>query len=339
MRVFIWATLFAIGVWLLGLIIWTGELRQETNSLANSANTFSVAVNQLQDNIRRNAPTSTLIFVGDIMLSRNVGTKMEKLGDWEFPFKKIKKYLSGADFVFGNLEGPISNRGNNQGSIYSFRADPRAVLGLRAAGIDVVSLANNHIWDWGAEALVDTVEVLKEADIVSLGAGVNKKEANSGNIFKVNGTKIGFLAYTDLYPKSLIANEENPGISDWNEDQVLSDIKRLKAESDLLFVSWHTGTEYEQIPNPQQREIYRGLIEKGVDLVIGHHPHVTQPIEEYGGGWIAYSLGNFIFDQPFSKNTMEGMVLEVLVRNGKITKVEAKKVILNQDFQPSLEGI
>ncbi len=181
--------------------------------------------------------------------------------------------------------------------------------------------------------------MLKEADIVSLGAGVNKKEANSGNIFKVNGTKIGFLAYTDLYPKSLIANEENPGISDWNEDQVLSDIKRLKAESDLLFVSWHTGTEYEQIPNPQQREIYRGLIEKGVDLVIGHHPHVTQSIEEYGGGWIAYSLGNFIFDQPFSKNTMEGMVLEVLVRNGKITKVEAKKVILNQDFQPSLEGI
>jgi poly-gamma-glutamate synthesis protein (capsule biosynthesis protein) len=339
MRIFIWAALLAIGVWLLGLVFWTGQLRRETNSLAVSANTFSAAVNQLQDNIRRNAPTSTLIFVGDIMLSRNIGKKMENLGDWEFPFKKIKKYLSEADFAFGNLESPISDKGSNQGSIYSFRADPRAVLGLQTAGLDAVSLANNHIWDWGVDALSDTVTKLKEVGIIPLGVGENKKEANAGHIFKINGTKIGFLAYTDLYSKSLIATEKDPGISDWSRDQVLSDIKRLKVESDLLLVSWHSGTEYEKVPNVEQKEIYKWLIAAGVDLVVGHHPHVTQPVEEYGGGWIAYSLGNFIFDQSFSKETMEGMALEVSIRNEKITKVETRKVILDHDFQPSLEGI
>jgi poly-gamma-glutamate synthesis protein (capsule biosynthesis protein) len=339
MRVFIWTAVFAIGVWLLGLTFWTGQLREETHSLAVSANNFSAAVNQLQDNIRRNAPTSTLVFVGDIMLSRNIGKRMENREDWEYPFEKVKKYLSSADFVFGNLESPISDRGNNQGSIWSFRADPRTILGLRAAGIDVVSLANNHIWDWGKDALLDTVNKLEEVGIATLGAGENKKMANAGRVFKINGTRVGFLAYTDLYPEGLAATEEGPGVSVWSRDQILSDIKRLKAESDLLFVSWHSGTEYEKNPDAQQKETYKWLVAAGVDLVVGHHPHVIQPVEEYGGGWIAYSLGNFIFDQYFSKETMEGMVLEVSIRSGKITGIETRKVILSQDFQPSLEGI
>lgn len=339
MRIFIWTALLAIGIWLLGLVLWTGQLRQETNSLAISASTFSAAVNQLQDSIRRNAPTSTLVFVGDIMLSRNIGKRMENFEDWEYPFRRVKKYLSEADFTFANLESPISDKGNNQGSIWSFRADPRTIIGLQAAGVDVVSLANNHIWDWGKEALIDTVNRLEEAGIATLGAGKDKKTANAGKVFKINGTRVGFLAYTDLYPGGLAATEENPGVSVWSRDQILSDIKRLKAESDLLFVSWHSGTEYEKNPDTQQKETYKWLVESGVDLVVGHHPHVIQPVEEYGGGWIVYSLGNFIFDQYFSKETMEGMVLEVSIRNGKITKIDTKKVILSQDFQPSLEGI
>lgn len=339
MRIFIWTAVFAISIWLLGLTFWTDRLRQETHSLAVSANTFSAAVNQLQDNIRRNAPTSTLIFVGDIMLSRNIGKRMENFGDWEFPFRKVKKYLSSADFTFANLESPISDRGSNQGSIWSFRADPQSVVGLQAAGVDAVSLANNHIWDWGKDALLDTISNLEGAGIATLGVGENKKMANAGRIFKVNGTKIGFLAYTDLYPEGLTATEEGPGVSDWSRDQILSDIKRLQSESDLIFVSWHSGTEYEKNPDPQQKETYKWLIAAGVDLVIGHHPHVIQPVEEYGNGWIAYSLGNFIFDQYFSKETMEGMVLEVFVRGGKITGIDTKRVILDKDFQPSLEGI
>jgi poly-gamma-glutamate synthesis protein (capsule biosynthesis protein) len=339
MRLFLWTAILVIGVWLWGLVVWTGELRKETNSLAWSAKNFSAAVSQLQNNIERNAPTSTLVFVGDIMLSREVGAKMENSGDWEWPFQKIKTYLSGADLAFGNLEGPISDKGQNQGSIYSFRADPRAMAGLRAGGLDVLSLANNHIWDWGRAAMVDTIDRLTAADIVALGVGQNRKEANHGKIFNIKGTKVGFLAYTDLYPESLAASENDLGISFWSQDQVLSDLKRLRAESDILVVSWHSGTEYKKIPDAEQEKKYQWLVSSGADLVVGHHPHVVQPVTRFAGGWIAYSLGNFVFDQKFSKETMEGLFLEVSIRNGKITKVEEKKVLIGQDFQPSLEGI
>ncbi len=339
MRFFVWGAILAISIWLLGLVFWTGELREETHSLAISASNFSAAVNRLQNNIQRSAPTGTLVFVGDIMLSRQVGAKMAELEDWEWPFKKIKTYLAGADLALGNLEGPISDRGANQGSIYSFRADPRALAGLRAAGLDAVSLANNHIWDWGREALVDTIDRLTVANIAVLGVGNNRKEANSGKVFNIQGNKVGILAYTDLYPESLAASENDLGISFWSRDQVLSDLKKMRAESDIVVVSWHSGTEYEKNPSLEQQEQYKWLIAVGADLVVGHHPHTVQPVVEYGGGWIAYSLGNFVFDQKFSKETMEGMALEVAVRNGKITEVKSQKVLISEDFQPSLEGI
>lgn len=339
MRFFIWVAVLAISIWILSLVLWTGKLREETNALALLANNFSAAVSQLQNNLERNAPTGTLVLVGDIMLARQVGSKMENSGNWEWPFEKIKTYLSGADLTFGNLEGPISDKGRNQGSIYSFRADPRAVAGLRAAGLDVLSLANNHIWDWGREAVMDTLDRLAAVDMAALGVGQNRKEANHGKVFDIKGTKVGFLAYTDLYPESLAASENDLGISFWSRDQVLSDLKRLRAESDVLVVSWHSGTEYEKNPTVEQKEKYQWLITSGADLVVGHHPHVVQPVVEFGGGWIAYSLGNFVFDQNFSRETMTGLALEVSVRNGKITKVEEKKVLIGQDFQPSLEGI
>ena len=113
----------------------------------------------------------------------------------------------------------------------------------------------------------------------------------------------------------------------------------MRAESDIVVVSWHSGTEYEKNPSLEQQEQYKWLIAVGADLVGGHHPHTVQPVVEYGGGWIAYSLGNFVFDQKFSKETMEGMALEVAVRNGKITEVKSQKVLISEDFQPSLEGI
>lgn len=339
MRFFVWVSAAAISIWLAGLVLWTTQLRQETHALALSANNFSAAVNRLQENVHLGAATGTLVFVGDIMLSREVGRKMEAAADWERPFQKIKNYLSAADLTFGNLEGPISDRGQNQGSAYSFRADPRSLAGLRAAGFDALSLANNHIWDWGRAALEDTINILTAAGISPLGAGENRQAANAGKIWNIKGTKVGILAYTDLYPTTLSAEENSPGVSVWNRDQVLSDIRRLREKSDIVAVSWHSGTEYENQPDANQKEIYRWLIAAGADLVVGHHPHVVQPLEEYGGGWIAYSLGNFVFDQSFSEATMAGTALEVLVRGGKILGVKANSIRISEDFQPYLEGL
>lgn len=278
---------------------------------------------------------ATLIFVGDIMLSRGVDYYIRKNNDYSFPFRFVYEKLSDADLAFGNLEGPISSRGRNQGSIYSFRADPRTVEGLKLAGFDVLSLANNHIFDWGAEAISDTVSILSENEIGSVGVGRNYEEANAPFVFFLpDGTKIGFLAFTNLYPETLFAKEDSPGISRFEIDFIKEKIKNLKENSDIAVVSLHWGEEYQVKQNSEQEKLARFLVDTGADLVIGHHPHVVQEVEKYGNGWIAYSLGNFIFDQGFSEETSRGLILKVAVKSNKIEDVFAQNVRINKEFQP-----
>ena len=140
----------------------------------------------------------SLIFVGDIMLSRIIGDIMARKNDWKYPFLKVADFLKRADLTIGNLEGPISSRGVNQGSIYSLRADPRAVEGLLYSGLDVLSIANNHILDWGRVALADTVDILTDAGIVAVGAGRNFEKANRPHITEIRGIKIAF-SLTPIY--------------------------------------------------------------------------------------------------------------------------------------------
>jgi poly-gamma-glutamate synthesis protein (capsule biosynthesis protein) len=278
-----------------------------------------------------------ILFVGDIMLSRAVWDKMLLEEDPLFPFLRISDFTQQADIVFGNLEGPISLRGENQGSIYSFRADPSVVLGLVHAGFDVLSLANNHIFDWGGDALSDTVSILKENNIKTVGAGRNESEANAPALFEVNGTRVAFLGYTTLYPETLCARGDDPGVSCFNEAAVLEKIREIKKSSDIAVVSMHWGIEYETLSNDEQKRLARNFVDAGADLVIGHHPHVPQEVEGYKNSWIAYSLGNFVFDQSFSEETMRGMVLTAIVRDGRVESIATTTVFLNGDFQPSLE--
>ena len=281
---------------------------------------------------------TVLLFVGDIMLSRSVGTRTVAAGDYRYPFLEAADILREADFAFGNLEGPISARGKNQGSIYSFRADPRTVEGLTYAGIDVLSLANNHIWDWGTDALIDTVSILQESGITSVGAGANYEEANKPALFAAGEVKIAVLAYTDLLPYTMQAVGEIPGLSDFNLDTIKATINKLVDEGNLVVVSLHWGDEYEVLANASQREIAKGLIDAGASLIVGHHPHVVQELEQYGNGWVAYSLGNFIFDQSFSKETMEGAALRVELEGQKITDARLIPVKISPDFQASFDG-
>lgn len=278
----------------------------------------------------------TLIFVGDIMLSRGIDYYIKRNNDYSFPFRFVYEKLSSADLAFGNLEGPISSLGMNQGSIYSFRADPKVIEGLKLAGFDVLSLANNHIFDWGGEALSDTISILSENGIGFAGAGRNYEEANAPLVFSLyDGTRIGFLAFTNLYPETLFARENSPGVSRFETDFIKERIKNLKENSDIVAVSLHWGEEYQMKQNGEQEKLARALVDAGANLIIGHHPHVVQEVEEYGDGWIAYSLGNFIFDQGFSKETKRGLALEVFVENKKITDVKTIEVNMNKNFQPS----
>ena len=131
------------------------------------------------------------------MLDRGVEYYIHKHQNWKWPFLKIADVLQQADLVFANLESVISDKGTKQGSIYSFRADPRTIEGLVFAGFDIVSVANNHSFDYGLEAFGDSLNRLRNAGISSLGGGFSKTEARSPVTKEAKGTKIGFLAYTN----------------------------------------------------------------------------------------------------------------------------------------------
>lgn len=278
----------------------------------------------------------TMVFVGDIMLSRDIGKTMAEQDDWTYPFEYVKDYLQNADLAFGNLEGPISGRGKNQGSIYSFNADPFVISGLTDAGFDVMSVANNHIFDYGRDAFLDTLALLKISGIDAVGGGVNFEDAHRPVVHDVKGTKVAFLGYTNLYPRSFGDKNSVPAISYLDEGVMKHDIEIAKTLADIVVVSFHWGDEYETKHNAWQERIAREAIDAGASLVIGHHPHVVQEVEEYRGAYIAYSLGNFIFDQNFSEDTGRGLILEVKINNKKIGRVRALGVSFNSSFQPSI---
>ncbi|RJQ28746.1 CapA family protein [Candidatus Parcubacteria bacterium] len=282
----------------------------------------------------------SLLFVGDIMLSRAIDKKIiEHADDARFPFLLSSEKITQADIAMGNLEGPISENGSNQGSIYSFRARPMVVGGLQYAGFDIVTLANNHMFDWGRRALLDTMHILTNANILYTGAGKDYVDANELKIIRKNGFVAGFLAYTNLYPPSLFATQDKAGISEYNEEYIKKYIHQQKNSVDLLIVSLHWGEEYKTNSTDEQKRIAREFIDAGADIIIGHHPHVPQEIEEYKGKWIAYSLGNFVFDQYFSKETMSGLALDVTCTKAHTCSAQPIHVELNKDFQPAFVGL
>lgn len=280
-----------------------------------------------------------LMAVGDIMLNRGVEYMVKKYGegDYNFPFLKIKEDLDRADILFGNLESVISNKGEKVGSIYSFRAELEAIGGLNFAGFNIVSISNNHSFDYGRLALEDSMNILKENNINYVGGGFNKKEARKGVLIEVKGTKIAFLGYTGVGLENWQAKENISGIN-WIRENMKEDIIEAKEKSDLVVVSFHFGEEYKEIENDNQRYWSKFAIDNGADLILGHHPHVIQPIENYKEGIIFYSLGNFVFDQYFSKETMEGLLAEIVIEDKKIKEVIPKKFKINEFYQPYFEN-
>jgi poly-gamma-glutamate capsule biosynthesis protein CapA/YwtB (metallophosphatase superfamily)/DNA-binding beta-propeller fold protein YncE len=306
----------------------TNEVNQEIENLFTASLVFPLKRNE----------KITLFFVGDVMLDREVKKAIEKYGegDFKFSFLKISPLLKEADILVGNLEGPVSDKGKKVGSIYSFRMDPKAIEGLKFAGFDILSLANNHIFDYGREALEDTFLRLQDAGIDYLGGGFNEIEACSPKIKEIKGTKIAFLAFTNLGSPFWQAKSATSGICWLDKENLEKGIKGAKNKADLVIVLFHFGNEYEKKPNIEQKDFAHFAIDSGADLVVGDHPHVIQEIEEYKGKYITYSLGNFVFDQAFSKETMEGLVLKVIVEEKKIKEVSQIKFEINQYFQPEI---
>lgn len=284
----------------------------------------------------------TVIFaVGDIMLDRGVKYMVGKYGsmDYKFPFLNVADYLERADIVFGNLESQISDKGYKIGSVNSFRAEPAAIEALKSASFDVLSVSNNHSLDYTFSALEDSIKRLSEAGIVYVGAGLSDTQAYGLKIIEKNNIKIGFLAYCLVGSKAWAASQDSGGISflmPEDIEEIKRDIKTAESQVDILIVSAHAGEEYQNDQNNFQKDTYMSFVDSGADIVIGHHPHVIQPVEKYKNSWIAYSLGNFVFDQGFSKETLEGLLLDIRIKGKKIEEVGSKKIRMNGYFQPEV---
>jgi poly-gamma-glutamate synthesis protein (capsule biosynthesis protein) len=254
--------------------------------------------------------TINLAFVGDVMLARNVGKKIMSFGT-SYPFAKTKDILAAADIAFANLEGVLSGtKVTGSSRAFIFCSPPYFGESLKNGGIDIVSLANNHSTDGGTKGLLEMLKTLSRLGIKYVGAGKNSLEARSLRIIETKGRKIGFLAYTDLSNIGLAAataTSRRAGVASARSTNLFSEIESAKKAVDFLIVSFHWGTEYQLgEPGARQKKLAYQCIDKGADVIIGHHPHVLQKIEIYHGKTIAYSLGNFVFDnhRPSRAKTM-----------------------------------
>lgn len=276
-------------------------------------------------------------FVGDIMLDRGVLYSVDKnyAGDFSKLFENLGSYKD-SDIFFANLEGPVSDKGTDMRNLYSFRMNPDVLPILKNAGLDIVSFANNHVGDWREDAFNDTRKRLDENGILYTGAGDNSDLSTTPTIIEKNGLKIGFIGFSDVGPNWLNATKEKSGINILDDATFDSIVKNAKAQVDVLVTSFHWGIEYSKHTD-RQTEFAHRAIDDGATLVIGHHPHVVQDVEIYRGGLIAYSLGNFIFDQGFSKETMQGLTLEVVLDTDEkyIKRYKTYNTIQDSTFRPS----
>ena len=278
----------------------------------------------------------TIFLAGDVMLSRDVGQKMVEKKNYNYPFEKMKPYIDGADIAMANLESPIIAGKRVHSSSYLFRADPESAVGLNWAGFDVLSLANNHILNQGQEGLAKTWQYLDEQEIDYCGTvDAGKDLSDSIVIRQVKNTKIAFLCYS-YGPKNYSANAKRAGLVLMDEEQLAEDMKLANELADFAIVSMHTGVEYEHESAPWQQNFARAAIDNGADVVVGHHPHVVQEFEEYKDKYIFYSLGNFVFDQMWSKKTRQGMSVRLTVQQNKVVDLEYLPIMIEDFAQPRL---
>ncbi len=250
---------------------------------------------------------TTLLFAGDVYFSDYVLANYHRSGIRSVLSKDLLKEMRKADLMMVNNEFPYSTRGTQApDKQFTFRIDPSYVSILSESGVDLVTLANNHVLDYGKDALTDTFQTLDKAGIDYVGAGNSLKRAAKPITKKINGHKFGFLAASRVFPE-VSWNVENscPGVlSAYDPARLVSAVQDARSQCDFLCVYVHWGIERNTTPETYQRSMAHALIDAGADAVIGAHPHVLQGVEFYNEKPIFYSLGNFIFYQNIERTAV-----------------------------------
>jgi hypothetical protein len=310
--------------------------------------------------------TWTMVAGGDIMLDRGVAETLKIKGKgadfpfdggtaeitghcedcsplgWDLPYTRrtgnagaIRELVEGADLAIANFENPAPNKFSYHTSGLRFSADPKLIKGLATAGIDWVSLANNHIGDAGGNGITQTIRNLRDYGIKSSGAGKNLKAARKPAVLEAGAQKVAFLAY-DTIAGYYTADADTAGSARMTQRVVRNDVRRArKAGADIVIVFPHWGSEYDPSPFARQQALAHAAIDAGADMVIGNHAHWAAAMEVHEGRPIWYALGNFVFDQTWSEPTMEGITLELTFHGKDLVQARMRPHIILDKAQPN----
>lgn len=267
--------------------------------------------------------TIRLIFGGDVMLARNV--QFNTLAGEIDPFEHLTPLFAQYDLAVVNLECVISDQGApHPGKGYTFRADPAMLDYLLEAGVDAVSLANNHAADYGQVAFLDTIERLAEADVHIFGGGMNRQTAYQPYYVRLKDTMIAIIGVNFIETYYFAATDTRPGIAWYDADYLSQVIREAAALADLTIIMPHWGIEYTGRISGTQVTAAQAMIDAGADLILGGHPHHIQPRDTYRGVEIYYSMGNLIFDGPGpNAGWYRGELVEVVIRDAAIVSTRA----------------
>lgn len=289
-----------------------------------------------------------LVFLGDVMLGRLVNERL-RLAPPAFPWGDTLPVLAQADIRFANLECVLADGGTPQpGKVFHFRSDARNVAVLTAADINSVSLANNHVLDYGADAFRETLPALDRSGILHAGAGPDRDAARRPSIRRVGHTAVGFIAFTDNQP-DWEAGPRQPGVyyvpvderqqGETRVGDLLALVRRTKARAELLVVSAHWGGNWGADVPPAHRDLGRALVDAGADVVFGHSAHIFRGVELYRGRPLIYSAGDFIDDyavDPEERND-ESFIFLVETAAGAPSRVRLFPTVI-AGFQARLAG-
>lgn len=259
--------------------------------------------------------------VGDIMLGGTAKEIYQKNG-YRYAFDQTRHLLHKSSIAFGNLEGPLAVWGlTDPKKTYSFRSHPKkSADALAFAGFDVLALANNHALDYGVAGMLQTMDALDKQKIKHVGGGLDLNEARQAKYVNVDGKKVAFLSYSLTFPEEFWATETHPGVAFGHKEHVIEDVQNAKRYADAVLVSIHWGRESTTKLRPYQENIGRAAIDAGASIVIGHHPHILQAVEQYKHGVILYSLGNFAFGS-YSKRVHSSVVAQAHFKGSDLVKL------------------
>ncbi len=291
-------------------------------------------IGQLPQPVRE--PAFTIAVAGDIILGRTVHRIMEQSGDWAAPFRAVAPLLAEADLTIADLECALTGSFAPPDDPYTMRfmTYPQAVEGLLLAGIDAVSLANNHSMDFGAQGMRDTLKTLEGRGIAHFGIGETLAEARQPALLQVAGTTVALLGYDGISAAWYGAGADWPGTAPLDPELVTEDVSAASSLADVVIPFFHWGIEYTLLPTDEQRQIARAAIDAGATLVLGSHPHWLQGFEFYRGRPIFYSLGNFVFDQEWSQETKQGVILRLRFEGPRLRAFSFQPVLIEDYHRP-----